>query len=370
MKKPKLINLYISKKFLLTFCQIAAGFSLLIFFINLLDLIDRIADSGAPLHISAFMAFLQIPNFLNDVVSSLVLMSAIISFFFLSSKSEITIIRMSGFSLWQVLYPMAVTAVILGVFWVTIIGSITVQMTKKFNTLEGKYTRNDSREVVAPKGGIWLKQINIQNSKEEIIIKAKKVFRENMEFQDVSFWFFDRNGQFYKKINAEEMFLKDDHWLLRKVTINDDILINKTAAETKVATDLKQNFVTTKILNNFQDVNLFTIFELPNLIKDLKNAGFNTTKFKVYLNSLLCKPLLFLAMVLIACYFGLNHIRNNNSIFMIFLGIVVGLIFYITSSIINSLGSSGLIPIFASTWVIAIICLAIGTLLIYSKESF
>jgi len=62
-------------------------------------------------------------------------------------------------------------------------------------------------------------------------------------------------------------------------------------------------------------------------------------------------------------------VRNRNTIVLIFLGIVVGLIFYITSSIINSLGSSGLIPIFASTWVIAIICLAIGTLLIYNKET-
>lgn len=369
MKKPKLINLYISKKFLLTFLQIASGFSLLIFFINLLDLLERLKDSNAPFYTSAFMAFLQIPNFLNDVVSSLVLISSIITFFFLSSKSEITIIRISGFSLWQVLYPMAITAVILGVFWVTIISSVTVQMTKKFNLLEGKYIRNDSREIVAPKGGIWLKQTNLQNPQEEIIIKAKKVFKENMEFQDATFWFFDKNGQFYKKIDAEEVFLKDDLWLLKNTVTNDDELINKTLKDIKIPTDLEKDFVTTKILTNFQDVNSFSIFELPRLIKDLKNAGFNTTKFKVYLNSLLCKPLLFLAMVLIACYFGLNHVRNNNSIILIFLGIVVGLIFYIISSIINSLGSSNLIPVFASTWIIAIICLAIGTLLIYSKES-
>ncbi len=370
MNKPKLLTLYLSKQFLLTFCQIAAGFSLLIFFINLLDLLERVKDSGAPFYITAFMAFLQIPNFLNDIVSSLVLISAIISFFFLSSKSEITILRVSGFSLWQVIYPIAISAITLGLLWITIIGSVNVYMTKKFNALEGKYTRNDAREIVAPRGGIWLKQSNIENKKEEIIIKAKKVFKENMEFQDVTFWFFDKNGQFYKKIDAEEMLLNKTNWSLKNVTINDDNLINKTIPNILIPTNLEHDFVTTKILNNFQNVNLFSIFELPNLIKDLKNSGFNTTKFRVYFNSLLCKPLLFLAMVLIACYFGLNHIRNNNSVLMIFLGIVVGLIFYIISSIINSLGSSGLIPVFASTWVIAIICLAIGTLLIYSKESF
>jgi lipopolysaccharide export LptBFGC system permease protein LptF len=73
-------------------------------------------------------------------------------------------------------------------------------------------------------------------------------------------------------------------------------------------------------------------------------------------------------MTLISCFFGLNHIRSQNSLGMIFLGIVTGLTLYITSSIITALGSSGLISVFASTWVIVAICLAIGTLLIYQKE--
>jgi lipopolysaccharide export LptBFGC system permease protein LptF len=54
---------------------------------------------------------------------------------------------------------------------------------------------------------------------------------------------------------------------------------------------------------------------------------------------------------------------------MIFLGVATGLILYITSSIMNALGSSGIIPIFASTWVVAIICLSLGILLIYKKEN-
>lgn len=369
MKNLRLINLYIAKSFLMRFGQIALGFSVLIFFINLLDLLERVRDSGAPFYTVAFMAFLQIPNFLNDVVSSLVLIAAIITFFLLSSKSEITIIRMSGFSLWQILQPMAITALLLGVFWVTAIGSLTIQMSKKFSILEGKYTRNDSREVVAPENGLWIKQNNVEVPNEELIIKAAKVFKENMEFKKVTVWFFNKDGQFYKKIDAKKMLLKEDYWLLEDVTLNDENNINENLKNLKISTNLEADFVIQKVVTNFQNVQLFSIFELPSLISDLQSAGFNPTKFKVYLHSLLSKPLLFLAMVFIACYFGLNHVRNRNTIVLIFLGIVVGLIFYITSSIINSLGSSGLIPIFASTWVIAIICLAIGTLLIYNKET-
>lgn len=367
--KFKLLNIYIAKNFLIRFLQISGGFSLLIFFIDFLDALDKIKETNGPLYAAMAMAFLHIPDFINDVIPSLVLISAIVTFFLLSSKSEITIIRMSGFSVWQILQPIAISAFLLGIFWITIFGPISIAMSKKFNALEGKYVKNEMREVVAPQNGIWLKQDNIDNPEEELIIQAKKVYRDSLELDGVTVWFFNKDGQFYKKIDAEQMLMKENHWLLNKVIINDNNTLNKTADSIIIPTNLKADFVMQKIVNNFQNVKLFSLFELPKLIEDLRSAGFNSIKFKVYFHSLISKPFLFLAMTLIACYFGLNHIRNQNTILMIFFGIALGLALYIISGIITALGSSGLIPTFASTWVITIICLAVGTLLIYQKEN-
>lgn len=369
MRDLKLINLYIARSFFVKFVQIAACFSLVIFFINLLDTIDKVRGANAPFFTILLMAFLPISNFLNDVAPSLVLIAAIITFYLFSIKSEITIIRMSGFSLWEILRPISVSALLLGVFWVMIFGPVSIAMSKKFNSLEGKYVKNEMREVVAPMNGIWLKQPNIEQPGEELIIQAKKVYKENLELDEVTIWYFNKNGEFYKKVDAAEMLMQENSWLLQEVIINTNSSLNKKVEELVIPTNLKADFVMQKIVNNVQNVNLFSIFELPNLITDLQESGFDSTKFKVHLHSLLSKPLLFLAMSLIACYFGLAHIRNQNTVMMIFIGIIIGLILYITSSIVVALGASGLIPIFASTWVIAIICLAIGTLLIYRKES-
>lgn len=369
MKQIKLINLYIAKNFLIKFLQVVLGFSLMIFFVNFLDAIDKSREAEVPFYAIISMAFLQIPNFLNDIVPSLVLIAAIITFFLLSSKSEITIIRMSGFSLWQILRPIAISAMLIGIFWVTIFGPVSIKMVEKFNTLEGKYILNELREVVAPRNGIWLKQANKEDSDEELIIQAKKVYKENLELNKVTIWFFDRDNQFYKKIDADKMLLKDNYWLLSDVIINDHETLNKKLDNLSIPTNLKADFVMQKIVNNFQNEKLFSIFKLPNLIKDLRSAGFASTKFKVYFHLLINRPFLFLAMTLIACYFGLNHIRDRNGALMIFLGIILGLVLYIITSIMNTLGSSGIIPIFASTWLITLICLAIGTLLIYQKEN-
>ncbi len=371
MKFFKKINRYIAGHFLTKFLQITCGFSLLIFLINLLDTIEKVRGSDeVPFAITAFMAFLQIPDFLNEIAPSLILIAAITTFFFLSSKSEVTIIRSSGFSLWQVLQPIAFSALLLGIFWVIVFGPISVMMGEKFNNLEGKYVRKERREMVAPANGIWLKQINVNNPEEDIIIQAKKVVKNTLELDDVTLWFFDKNGQFYQKIDAENMFLENHDWLLQNITINDSKDLNKKLKAYVVPTNLEADFITQTVINNFQNVKLFSVFQLPKLINDLQSSGFASTKFRVYFNSLLSKPFLFVAMTLIACFFGITHTRNNKSIFMMFVGITLGLILYITSGIVNALGSSGLIPIFASTWTIAIICLSIGILLIYRKEKF
>lgn len=369
MIKPKLINSYIAKTFLIKFLQISLGFSLLIFFINLIETMEKVKDSGAPTYVAAFMAFLQIPDFLNDIVSSLALLSAIITFSNLSSKSEITIIRMSGFSIWQILRPAMLSAFLLGIFWIAIFEPVSIKMGEKFNSLEGEYIQNETRDFIAPSGGIWLKQPNSLKKGEELIFQAKKVYSESLELNNVSIWFFDPNGQFYKKIDAQEMILNNGEWQVNNAIVNSHNVINKKIDDLSIPTKLEADFVRQKIVNNFQNAKLFTIFALPSLIENLQEAGFNPKKFKVYMHSLFSKPLLFTAMTLIACYFGLNHVRKQNSALMIFLGIIAGLIFYIISSIMVALGSSGIISIFASTWVIAIVMLSIGVLMIYRKES-
>lgn len=365
----KLVNAYIAKKFIISFFQIVLGFSLLIFFVNLLESLENLKDSSAPFYIAPLMAFLNIGDFLNDIISSIIIIASITTFLSLSIKSEITIMRVSGFSLWKILKPVMISSFCLGVFWIAVFSPISSWMAKEFNNLDNKYVAKETREFLEPKNGIWLRQQNLENTNEEIIIQAKKVYSKNLEFKGVVVWFFDEKNKFYKKIDANKMTLVDGKWVVEDAILNNFSLLNFKIDKSEILTNFDEEFVRQRILNDFQNVKLFTVFQLPSLIKDLKSSGFNTNKFKVYFHSLLSKPFLFMAITLIACFFGLNHIRNQNLAIMTFLGVIVGLIFYIISSIMIAFGSSGLIPVFASTWLIVLICFAIGILLIYQKES-
>jgi lipopolysaccharide export LptBFGC system permease protein LptF len=74
-------------------------------------------------------------------------------------------------------------------------------------------------------------------------------------------------------------------------------------------------------------------------------------------------------MTLIAAYFSINNIRNRNNAVYIIVGVIFGLFTYIGLNIIGALGSSGLLPIFMSTWLVTFLFLAVATLLVFRKEN-
>jgi lipopolysaccharide export system permease protein len=300
--------------------------------------------------------------------------SAIVAFFSLSAKSEITIIRSSGFSMWQTLEPVAIVAFLLGIFWITIFGIISIQMTTKFNNLDIKYFKNESREILEPKGGIWIKQKNLIEENEEIIIRGKRFYKKECEFINVELWFFNKNGGFYKKIDAKKLSFKENDgesfWIAEGLLTNSASDINQKTNTMKIATDLDKGFIFDKIVNNFQNVRSFSIFRLPSLISEMSRAGFSSTKFNVYFHNLLSKPILFIAMILIGYFFGVNNFRNKMSIMIAGVGVIIGLVIYVVLGIISTLGSSAIISCFASTWVATLIVLSAGVLLIYEKENF
>jgi len=361
------INKYLVREFIFKLAQSILIFSILIFFVNLFDALDQAKSANAPAHIAIYMSFLQIGGFINDINSSLILIAALITFSKFSQNSEITIIRVSGYSIFSILKPILITSFIIGILWIIAIKPIIITMQKKYNYIEQTYIKKEVRDLITHKNGIWLRQENKAN-KGEIIIKAQGVYQENIELKNAKFLFFDNNNIFYKRIDAKTAKLNDKNWILGNAIINDQQNINKKIDNLSIKTDLQKKFIKEKIINNFQDVKLFSIFELPSIIKNMEISGFSSTKFKVYFHSSLAQPILFISMTILACFFGIEHNRNNKRSLKIFLGLITGLIIYIFIAIIENIGSSGLMSSVKSTWYPAILISAISVILIYRKN--
>ncbi len=391
----KSINIYLAKNFIKRFLQLTCAFSLLIFFISFIEIFNRTHQNKVTFITKLVMSMCSVPQLINEISSSLILISAIICYFNLSMRSEITVIRNSGLSLWHIATPISISALFIGIFWIVIFQPLSIKSSKLLENFENihfgehKATQDGKKIKINSQKPIWLRQENLENEGEEIIIGAEGLDQDNLKFYNASLWFFNKEGLFYKRVDSEEMALLNENLILKNNIINQESPIlnneefqknfnlfskesnknlNKQFPKLVIKTNLSAEFILKKIFINNQNINNFNVFEIPKLIEEMENSGLNSQKYRVRLHYLCNLLLMFVAMTLIACYFGINHARNQKSLAMIFIGIIVGVAFYIASSIFNSIGSSGLISVFASTWMVSLICIATGILLIYHKE--
>lgn len=364
----KKLYFYIIRKFLFTLFLVVLAVSVLLAMINIFELMGDIVDKPINFGQIVLLDILQIPSFIDNISPFLIMIAAMITLFSFSVRSEITIMRASGLSFLRIVFPIAATAFGVGIFCLLIFSPMAISASKKFNLMEQTLMEKEKIDLLSPVGGIWLKQENILSGNHEIIIHADEIYRTILKMQNVGLWFFDQNQEFYKKISADYMILKDGYWYLGGVVINDSEHINQKIPNLKIQTNLQANFISKKILNNFEDARLFSIYDLPNLITNLKDSGFPPRKFIVQHYSILTKPFLFAAMSLIAAFFAVNNVRSKNNVLWFICGIVSGLVLYITFIIVHAFGSSGLIPIFLATWMTTAIVLAISILLIFRKE--
>jgi len=364
------INYYLIKLFLKNFLLVVFGFAVMFFLINILDVFEKIKDVDFSIFLVFFLALLKIPQALTSIIVSAVLISAIITFYQFSIRSELIIIRTCGYSIWKIVIPIIITSFFLGIFWITLFNYIEIQSSKKFYKIENEYIKSEEMESFESSEGAWFRQKNFYKNEEDIVILARKIYKNSIKFSNVSIWFFDSHNVFYKRIDAQGMFLQNNKWIIQKAVINDDKLINFETDKIEIATDLKEDFIKKKIINNFDSPQFFSLFELPKLINEIDSSGLNSSKFKVYFNGQLNQILMFVAMIFFATYFGICNARNRKAQIRVFVGIIFGLMVYMTSSISYSLGSAGLISAFEATWLVSLFYISIGILLVYQKENF
>ncbi len=363
-----IIKIYLVQRFLWHFLKVFLAFAILFFLINLLENINKNDNKNLTTSLVLLFSLLPILEQISTLISSLVLIACITTFYTLAKNSEITIMSNSGYSLWQICQPVMVAAFLLGVFWITI-GQYTIEKANNFTLiLEKKYQQTLQKNFISGSNILWLTQNYLEMPNHSIIIGLKKYNVANNIFSDIGLWFFDEQQNFYQKINCQYTNIEEKWLYLNKCIINNSQQFNQKIEQLKIVTNLNNNLLQQQIVSHFTEVQYFSLFTLPKTIKNLQIVGLDAKKFIVHLYGILALPFNFLAMVLIAAYFGINNIRNRKVILKIFIGILYGLLIYIVDNIARSLGSANLISVFSSTWLINLIFIAIGILLIYRKE--
>ena len=371
MQMPITLSGYISRTFVISIL-IALGVVLAtIGVIDLVELFRRTASKeGVSLGVVLQMALLKLPYTAEQIIPYGVLIGGVMALTKLTRSQELVVARASGISVWQFLAPAVLTAMVIGVFAITLFNPISAAMLSRFEQLQSKYISGETSLITVSNSGLWLRQVDgnatvINNDKvEEYILHAERIAQSDMTFSKVIIFAYGKDSNFVGRIDADTAVLRFGYWELENATVSIPGLLAKQHDVYRLTTDLR----ITEIQDSFAEPRTLSFWQLSSFIKTLEKAGFDALRHKIHWHATLSTPLMLGGMVLIAAVFSLRLPRRGRITLMLLGAFVAGFILNFVVKLFHAFGFSGSLPVLLSAWAPPAIVIMAGLALLLHLE--
>ncbi|WP_146345262.1 LPS export ABC transporter permease LptG [Falsiphaeobacter marinintestinus] len=360
-----ILDRYFARKFLQAFLLIAVVFLTLLTLIDLIEQLRRFEGYDIGFGQLFRLTLLNAPAAMSEILPLIMILSTIILFVGLARSSELVVTRALGRSGLRALVAPVMVAIVIGGLAVSTLNPIVVATSNLYQTLSETY-RSGGPSVLSLSGeGLWLRQ---GGDRGQSVIHANGFSGEDgITLFDVTILTYANGGGPVREIRAETADLEDDTWVLSNVKVwplaaglnpessaarHDELLIPTTLTQDRIRESLGRS---TGI----------SIYDLPQSIRQLREAGFSTRRHEVWYQAELARPLFLVAMVLVGAAFTMRHTRFGGTGVAVLASVLLGFALYFMRNFAQILGENGQIPVAMAAWAapIASIFLALGLLL-------
>jgi len=360
----------------LHFAIFLLAFLSIIYLFDMVELIRRGAGKDVSFGLLLEMGFLKLPKVGQVLLPFAILFSAMYSFFTLTKRYELIVVRAAGFSVWQFLAPVIAVAILLGTFHVMVVNPLSALLISRYEKLESIHLNGEDQQIAFLRDGLWLRQDNLpqidaaaKTAKTAddgyMVFHALKVDQGSWALHDVSIFEFNQSNKFIRRYDAKTANLRAGYWELETAIIHD---LRQSRTQSLDAFTLATLLTPQDIEESFAPLETISFWQLPGHISMLEESGFDATRLKVHLQSLLSQPLLFIAMVLLAASVSMRPPRARGTLMLVVAGIVIGFFFFFSSSFLQALGASRQIPPLLAAWAPALIAFMLGVSAIMTLE--
>lgn len=350
----KTLSWYLIRQYLINFLMLLLGLLAVIYLFDTVELLRRAAKiENMPLSLTLVMGLYKLPEVGQLVFPFAILFSAMLTFWQLTRRHELVIVRSSGMSVWQFITPIILTALMIGVIKVALVNPLGALLVGKFENLETEYLDRKSSLITLSEQGLWLRQ---EDEAGKAILHSSSVKLPEWVLNNVMVFFFSPENDFIRRIDAKSSTLKDGQWSFNEAVIN-------KPKEKPQATDfltLSTDLTIGELENSFSAPETISFWKLPAYIDILEETGLDSTSLKIHFQTLLAQPLLFMAMILLAASVSLRPARLRGTSVLIVSGVFMGFFVFFASSFLQALGASQQIPIIVAAWFPAIISFILG----------
>ncbi|MEZ5839296.1 MAG: LPS export ABC transporter permease LptG [Hyphomicrobiales bacterium] len=354
-------GLYVAGRFARSVIVVFVVCVALLFLLDFVELMRRAGEKESIDTASvALISLYRVPALSERLLPFAVLFGAMSSLLALSRKLELVVARAAGISAWQFLTPPLLFAIALGIFSTAVYNPISAQLKVKSERLEvaifsGGGGRGNGKEA-------WLRQ---DGEDGQSVMHARKTADQGLTLGDITVYSFNRDGDFEERIEARTGTLKNGRWELSDANVG-----TAEGAIQHFDTYVVATYLTpTQVRESFASPDTVSVWQLPDYIALAERAGLSATKFRLQFQSLLARPALLAAMVLIAATVSLRVFRFGNIGRMILGGVVAGFLLYVLSELAEDFGSAGIVHPAIAAWAPAIVAALFGaTVLLYQED--
>lgn len=326
--KPKILTIFLSKRFLSGLGLVLLIISGIIFAITFIEKLPREGNALIAANVSFFSLLEYIPIFLPIAV----FMGTLLTSYNLTKSSESVIISGAGLSPWQKMKPFLITACFIGIFTTGVINPYAVKKNS---------TNIDIDNFNLSDNAIWIRESGKDGS---FIMRAEGVKQSkngNLVFSGVTVLLQDINSKFLQRVETKELIMSNGEISAKSART---FGINGMPSQTENWSHLSQ--ATPK---NFLEKHLkpdqVSFWQLPKMIRNMQQMGLPIRAHLTQFWTLLFLPLTLIAMTTLGTAFSQTRERRNFSFGMKFsMGILVCFVLYFVMNVFSALGTSGALP--------------------------
>jgi lipopolysaccharide export system permease protein len=349
---------YLSARFV---NMVAAVFLTIIALVYLIDFVEMLRRAGNIPQASAAsiagLSLLRIPAVAEQIFPFAVLFGAMAAFVNLTRRLELVVARASGISVWQFMFPPLLITFLAGVFSVALFNPLSADMKMKAERIEARLFGTASN----PDKSVWFRQRSVDG---QALIRAMQASDSGAKLTGVTVYLYDADNRFLERIEAKDATLQPGAWKLDAGRVITSLEEPRDFDTYLLATDVTQD----EVARSFSSAESVPFWELPKVRDRTEGAGLDATGYRLQYQTLLARPLLLVAMVLIAAAFSLRFFRFGGVTRMVASGVGAGFILYVATKVVADLGSTGLLSAPVAAWSPALVGSLLGALALLHLE--
>ncbi len=361
-----ILDRYFARRFIQSFLMIGAVFLTLIMLIDLIEQLRKFEGVDVSFGQLFRLTLLNAPAAINEILPLLMILSTIVLFVGLARSSELVVTRACGRSGIRALAAPVLMALVIGALAVSTLNPIVAATSNRYQQLADTYRTGGPAALSLSGEGLWLRQ---GGARGQSVIHATGYGGSDGELalHGVTILSYAPDGGPVRRIMAEKAQLGNEEWILSKAKVWPLVagLNPEKSARIHDQLALPTTLTEDRIRDSLGRPTGISIYDLPDTIRQLKQAGFSTKRHEVWLQVELARPLFLMAMVLVGAAFTMRHARFGGTGIAVLSAVLLGFGLYFVRNFAQILGENGQLPISFAAWgpPIASLLLTLGLLL-------